>query len=123
MEFGLTGIGREKNWIVEIDSILETNFFGLEFSNQRFCIRIVGLTLDKIKEFHCILEVCKIKKHLQMQAAFGGRIEVVNIEGRIMIRIVDTSGKFGINMAEVVLEPEEFGSLAVALGQALTEAE
>jgi len=122
MNTGLAGTGSEGEWSVELDEVINSlDLYDLTFGNGQFSLQVSGLRLEKIAQLQGILKTIKRDEVFHVHDAFGGRLELVEHDERLIIRIVHPIRSRTANLLQIPLSGAERTKLALALGKAIED--
>ena len=122
MKIGLAGLGREDDWTVEIDEIVGANVCGITMSNRQISLQVSPLSMDIITKLAGFLRSNEEQGKFHLPGVFGGKLEFVDYEGRLLIRLVEARKSAGTNLLEITLQTGERNSMTSALDQAIEDA-
>jgi hypothetical protein len=121
MNIGSAGLGIHGDWKVELTDIIDRGIYNIFISNGRVSLRLVGLSFSRVRLIAGVIaEESDGVRH--MEDAFGGTLEFVDYQKRLVLRVIHEAGDVGANLVEIFLEREERLNLAIALKEAIEDA-
>jgi hypothetical protein len=120
MKMGLGGTGRKGEWHVEIDELIGLGLYGITIANRQLKLQIFEAPIDRMRDLLRFLKTSQNDECLDFPNAFGGRLQFLNHDGAVFIRIRH-AGEHGPDLLEVAVEYTECARLAEALDEAIAE--
>jgi len=122
MSSSLAGAGKSGDWEVDVDENIDSSLYGLVINAKRFYLQIRDIDLAKIEDLLRFLREPETSiRPFTLEGCFGGVIELVNGEKRLMLRIREARSALATNLFEVALKRTDRAQFAEALAQAITE--
>ena len=124
MSIGLIGFGSERGWRVSVYAIESRDLYGIAIQGGQCLLQAGDLAFARLKELEGFLCLNADEDGtFPLQDAFGGKLEFVQDEGRLRLRASQNGRNDFSNLLKVSLCPEDRAALAVALKQAIQDAE
>jgi hypothetical protein len=122
MKAGLAGIGREKEWIVEIDYLIDLGLYALNVTHRGIELMTEGVSLDRIELLHKFLKDDKDGDTFELCGGVGGRVEFRLHDETLRLFVWDGGQDDNKNMMIVSWMHEEYVDFVIAIKDAIDDA-
>src|SRR5664279_215207 len=107
MNFGVLGVGSENGWQVDILVMEGRDLYGVTIRGGRCLLQVGDLAFHRLKQLQQFLEVDPEEESIfLLHGAFGGKLELVQHEEQMSLRVSRDPGDTYPNLLEVTLSPE-----------------
>jgi hypothetical protein len=122
MNVGLLGIGTEKDWIIEIDDLIDLGLYALNISHRRIELRTEGVRFDQFEKLQKFLVTDKEEDTFVFCTSTSAKVEFRLYEGALRLFLWASVQEGNGNMLQVSWPREEYQDFAMALKDAIKDA-